>query len=63
MAISPCKDCYDRELGCHSNCERYKQFKADNMVKSQARRDFLRSHNEHVGFLRDQKTRRERAHR
>lgn len=23
----PCKDCTDRVLHCHSNCERYKQYK------------------------------------
>lgn len=22
----PCKDCKDRELGCHSQCERYKEY-------------------------------------
>lgn len=24
---SPCKDCSERRLKCHSSCERYKQFK------------------------------------
>ena len=22
-----CKDCTDRQIGCHSNCERYKAFR------------------------------------
>ena len=24
----PCKDCNDRQLGCHDHCERYKEFKS-----------------------------------
>lgn len=26
MNKAPCKDCADRELGCHSTCERYLEF-------------------------------------
>ena len=25
----PCKDCPDREVGCHSTCEKYKAFRAE----------------------------------
>lgn len=25
----PCKDCTDRHLGCHSECEKYKAFDAE----------------------------------
>lgn len=29
MSISnPCKDCEDRELGCHSQCDKYSEFKS-----------------------------------
>ena len=27
MVNSPCKDCHDRKSGCHTVCERYKEFK------------------------------------
>ncbi len=27
---SPCKDCPDRHIGCHSQCEKYKVFAEDN---------------------------------
>jgi hypothetical protein len=27
MIDSPCKDCPDRKSGCHTVCERYKEFK------------------------------------
>ena len=26
----PCKDCKDREIGCHSRCEKYGKFRAEN---------------------------------
>ena len=25
----PCKDCTDRQLGCHSTCSKYKQYATD----------------------------------
>ena len=27
-AISPCKDCKNRKLGCHGECKKYAEFKA-----------------------------------
>ena len=27
MIKAPCKDCADRDLGCHSTCEPYKDYK------------------------------------
>ena len=27
--IAPCKDCENREIGCHGNCEKYKAWKAE----------------------------------
>ena len=30
MGLSaPCKDCGDRVIGCHSTCEKYKQFASE----------------------------------
>ena len=26
---APCKNCEDRHVGCHAECEKYKQFKKD----------------------------------
>ena len=56
---APCKDCSNRELGCHSTCEKYIQYQKDNIAESQVRRYFLKNHNEHLGYLRDQKIKRE----
>lgn len=30
---SPCKDCVDRFVGCHSTCEMYIQFKKDGLAE------------------------------
>lgn len=35
---TPCKGCEDRHERCHSECERYKEFKA----KDQAKKDALK---------------------
>ena len=29
MNSSPCKDCLNREIGCHSKCKKYIKFKND----------------------------------
>lgn len=29
MITPPCKDCEFRTIGCHSNCEPYKEFQAE----------------------------------
>lgn len=26
---SPCKDCLNRFVGCHADCEKYKEFRAE----------------------------------
>lgn len=26
--IAPCKDCKERKLGCHANCEKYLEFRS-----------------------------------
>lgn len=33
--IAPCKDCHDRKVGCHSVCEKYKQFSEERQQKNQ----------------------------
>lgn len=60
---SPCKDCCDREIGCHSTCDKYLKYLDDKDAENKVRKDFLRSHNEHVSYMRDQKAKRERAGR
>lgn len=29
MVVSPCKDCGDRVVSCHSTCDRYKGWRAE----------------------------------
>ena len=43
---APCKDCADRQDGCHGRCDRYKEYKqeheaAKQWVKQQAEADNL----------------------
>ena len=40
----PCKNCPDRYLGCHSNCDNYKKFKeeiAERKRKQQRGREYF----------------------
>ena len=37
MKVAPCKVCQDRRLGCHSDCEEYKSWKAELAKVSEAR--------------------------
>ena len=39
---SPCKDCPDRHMGCHSECEGYKSFEAENEEYKAKRREALK---------------------
>lgn len=39
---APCKDCPDRFVGCHSGCERYASFKAQNDKGRDLRTEFLK---------------------
>lgn len=33
IKTAPCKDCEDRELGCHSKCEKYIEYKKYSNLK------------------------------
>lgn len=35
--IAPCKDCGSREIGCHSKCEKYLEFKDFNERRKKER--------------------------
>lgn len=39
--ITPCKNCEDRHMGCHSECERYAKYKQECELENQARRERL----------------------
>lgn len=40
--INPCKDCTERKQGCHSQCEKYKEWKTaheeENKIIAEARK-------------------------
>lgn len=48
MKHAPCMNCQDRVLGCHSQCERYKGFRAElDEINRKRREDDLRASASH----------------
>nr|DAH24695.1 MAG TPA: Protein of unknown function (DUF4051) [Caudoviricetes sp.] len=41
---APCKDCPDRQLGCHAACDRYRAFRAERDEMLEARRKWARNY-------------------
>lgn len=39
MSLAPCKDCGDRAVGCHDNCEKYQEWKRANDKRREKERD------------------------
>ena len=40
--MCPCKDCKDRYLACHSNCSRYKEWRANlDKLKEENKANYL----------------------
>lgn len=39
MASAPCKGCNDRQVGCHSTCENYQNFKKKDAEEKEALRN------------------------
>lgn len=37
---APCKDCTDRQLGCHSVCEKYKEYAKQNEERRKLREKY-----------------------
>ena len=57
---APCQGCTDRALGCHSTCEKYKEFRAKQEVIYKARKERNDINNylyDHLNKLERKKTR------
>ena len=39
MSKAPCLNCEKRELGCHSNCEKYNEFKQEREKENATERE------------------------
>lgn len=63
MKGAPCKDCLDREVGCHATCQKYQEFNQENTKKKELIRSYKMIHNEHVSFIRQQQERARRSHK
>lgn len=47
LVQSPCKDCPDRETGCHGKCEKYAAFRAECDAQAEERKND-REYNEYL---------------
>lgn len=47
---SPCKDCVDREVGCHSTCARYIKFQKDKEEYNKKVREARKKESDIVSF-------------
>jgi hypothetical protein len=53
--LSPCYKCSDRSVGCHSVCERYKQYRKEvDKIREQYRHDRNLDYTEYQKTRRDQ---------
>lgn len=50
---APCKDCPDREIGCHGKCKKYTLFTEENEREKQRRQTYLREGSEYDKFHRE----------
>ena len=56
--ISPCADCKDRHEGCHSECERYEEWRKIAVAYSHAKSDYY--NDAFMGFAHEMNRKRER---
>ena len=49
--VGPCKGCKDREIGCHSGCEKYKTWLDDFHAENEAK--FKRRHPIYVQYFKE----------
>ena len=55
MITAPCKDCTDRILGCHSLCNKYKEFKERVDSTNTMIRDSKKIYKMHSDYVLEQK--------
>ena len=46
--ICPCRDCYDRRIGCHSTCEKYIKWSNKKKAQKQERK----RDNDYINYIR-----------
>ncbi|MBO5389409.1 MAG: hypothetical protein J6A59_15000 [Lachnospiraceae bacterium] len=63
MAVAPCKDCGDREVGCHSTCKKYIDFKKENEKQKELINKEKQKVQNHMGFVIQQIRSTKRAHK
>ena len=61
IKFSPCKDCIDRELGCHVVCEKYKKFRKEYEEEKEKILAIKRVQNQNISYIEYQSERRRRG--
>ena len=60
---SPCFNCVDRQLGCHSACDRYNSYLVDKNEFKEKIINAKKVNNEHNAFIKQQHERYRKNHR
>lgn len=53
MVEYPCKDCKDREIGCHGKCKAYADAKAKHSKVNKTRRKYLEGFGKYDPYVQD----------
>ena len=62
MIKAPCKDCADRDLGCHSTCKPYKEYKKEHERGTEAMKRERDAVNNYVSFQIERREHARRSH-
>ena len=63
MGYAPCINCCDREVGCHSKCEKYKKFRSDLDEKNRINKERKDKQSATMEYIIESKRRMARSHR
>lgn len=53
MVTAPCKDCPDRQLGCHGTCEKYQEYRRKRDEEAVAERQRVDSYCDMYAYKKD----------
>ena len=63
MGYAPCINCCDREVGCHSKCEKYKKFRSDLDEKNRINKERKDKQSATMEYIIESKRRMAKSHR
>lgn len=63
MSYAPCINCCDREVGCHSKCDKYKKFRSDLDEKNRINKEIKDKQSTTMEYIVESKRRMTKSHR